>query len=154
MDATEFRVGDWVTWGTKSSAFKIERIEDNTAFFDKPHAVYMRSFEPHKLAVPQSVSIHDCVGVDELNNLYISQENVSGSVKSDGGSSSYYSLPEDASELNDLIEHKQMSFARGNLFKALYRLGNKEGTDVEYDLNKMEYFLERLRKMHSSGVPL
>lgn len=77
-----------------------------------------------------------------------------GPVKSDGGSSSYYFLPEGATELNDLIEAKQMSFARGNIFKALYRLGNKVGTDVEYDLNKIELFLGRLREMHRKGIPL
>jgi hypothetical protein len=70
---------------------------------------------------------------------------------SDGGSSAYYVFPDGASELNDLIEHRQMSFARGNIFKALYRLGEKAGVDVEYDLNKMELFLARLRKMHREG---
>lgn len=75
-------------------------------------------------------------------------------VKSDGGSSTYYFLPKGATELNDVIEFKNMSFARGNMFKALYRLGNKAGTDVEYDLNKIELFLGRLREMHKKGQPL
>ena len=74
--------------------------------------------------------------------------------KSDGGSSSYYTIPDGATELNDLIESKGMSFARGNMFKALYRLGNKEGVEVEYDLNKIEYFLERLRGMYKRGENL
>lgn len=72
-------------------------------------------------------------------------------VTSDGSSSAYYFLPKGATELNDLIEHKEMSFARGNIFKALYRLGEKEGIDVEYDLNKIELFLERLRDMNRKG---
>lgn len=42
-------------------------------------------------------------------------------IKSDGGSTSYYELPEGSKELNDLIEHKGMSFALGNIFKACYR---------------------------------
>ena len=75
-------------------------------------------------------------------------------VKSDGGSSTYYFLPKGATELNDLIEHRAMSFARGNMFKALYRLGEKEGVDVLYDINKMELFLGRLRKMHLEGKDL
>ena len=77
-----------------------------------------------------------------------------GKVKSDGGSSTYYFLPKGATELNDLIEHKGMSFARGNLFKALYRLGEKEGTDVGYDLNKFQLFLDRLKEMHRKGQRL
>lgn len=72
-------------------------------------------------------------------------------VKSDGGSSSYYALPEGAKDLQDLIEGKEMSFARGNLFKALYRLGAKDGIDHEYDLNKCQWFLDRLKKMHADG---
>lgn len=75
-------------------------------------------------------------------------------VKSDGGSSTYYFLPKDATELNDLIEHKNMSFARGNLFKALYRLDEKDGIDAEYDLNKCQLFLDRLRGMARSGKRL
>jgi hypothetical protein len=72
-------------------------------------------------------------------------------VKSDGGSSPYYFLPKGATELNDLIEFKDMSFARGNIFKALYRLGEKDGIDIEYDLNKIELFLGRLRLMARAG---
>ena len=72
-------------------------------------------------------------------------------IKSDGGSSAYYFLPKGATELNDLIEFKEMSFARGNLFKALYRMGEKDGTDVMYDINKIQLFLDRLRGMVEKG---
>lgn len=75
-------------------------------------------------------------------------------VKSTGGSSGYYAVPEGATDLQDLIEAKGMSFARGNLFKALYRLGVKEGTDVGYDLNKLQWFLDRLKLMHERGQHL
>jgi hypothetical protein len=65
-------------------------------------------------------------------------------IKSDGGSTSYYQLPEGATELNDLIEFKKMSFALGNVFKACYRLGEKEGADLLYDLNKIVFFANRM----------
>lgn len=77
-----------------------------------------------------------------------------GPVKSDGGSSAYYKLPASATDLMDLIEAEEMSFARGNMFKALFRLGKKAGTDVEYDLNKLQWFLDRMREMHSKGQRL
>lgn len=64
-------------------------------------------------------------------------------VKSDGGSSSYYLIPEGATELMDLIEHKNMGFSIGNIFKACYRLGSKEGTSRAYDLKKIIYFAQR-----------
>ncbi|WP_181181956.1 MULTISPECIES: hypothetical protein [unclassified Mesorhizobium] len=43
----------------------------------------------------------------------------------------------------DLIEHKRMGFSVGNIFKACYRLGSKEGTTRRYDLKKIIYFAER-----------
>ena len=60
-----------------------------------------------------------------------------------GGSSDYYKFPEGAREIMDLIEHKNMSFALGNIFKAVYRLGDKPGVTQMYDLEKIIYFAER-----------
>tara|TARA_R110002020_G_scaffold109660_7_gene253733 strand:+ start:2313 stop:2603 length:291 start_codon:yes stop_codon:yes gene_type:complete len=65
-------------------------------------------------------------------------------VASDGGPSEYYDFPEDSTTLNDLIEHKNMSFAQGNIFKAAYRMGHKEGISLEYDLKKIIYYCNRL----------
>lgn len=65
-------------------------------------------------------------------------------MKSDGGPTSYYELPEGARELNDLIEYKQMSFALGNIFKACYRYGEKDSASRLYDARKMKLFAERL----------
>jgi hypothetical protein len=64
-------------------------------------------------------------------------------VKSDGGSTSYYNIPEYATDLQDLIEHKRMEFGLGNIFKACYRFGDKDGTSKRYDLNKMIFFAQR-----------
>jgi len=68
---------------------------------------------------------------------------MSAPVKSDGGSSSYYKIPEGATDLLDLIEHKNMEFGIGNIFKACYRLGEKDGTTARYDLNKIIFFAQR-----------
>ena len=59
---------------------------------------------------------------------------------STGGSSAYYTLPSWASELRHLMEHKRMSPDQANIFKAAYRLGEKSGTDVRYDLTKIIFF--------------
>jgi len=64
---------------------------------------------------------------------------------SDGSSTDYYRLPPGAIDLLDLIEHKKMSFALGNIFKACYRLGEKSGVDLTYDLNKIIFFAERMK---------
>lgn len=73
-------------------------------------------------------------------------------IASDGGSTDYYRIPEGATELNDLIEAKRMGFALGNIFKACYRLGEKQGTDVMYDLEKMAFFVDRLKGMARKGL--
>ena len=71
-----------------------------------------------------------------------------------GLSSSYYELPEGCKELQDLIEYKNMNFARGNVFKAAYRLGDKPGTDQIYDWEKIIWFanreIERLKNAEKS----
>lgn len=73
-------------------------------------------------------------------------------VKSDGGSTSYYNIPDWAVDLGDLVEYKGMNFNIGNIFKAAYRLGEKHGTGLEYDLNKIIYFAEReLRRATREG---
>ena len=55
----------------------------------------------------------------------------------DGWSSDYYKIPPGAEELGDLIEHKNMNFNVGNIFKACYRLGSKPGVSDKYDLKKI-----------------
>ena len=60
-----------------------------------------------------------------------------------GSTPSQYALPAGAKELQDLIEHRGMNFAVGNIFKACYRLGTKDGVSAEYDLNKIIFFAKR-----------
>ena len=64
-------------------------------------------------------------------------------VASTGGSSSYYELPEGASELQDLIEYRKMDFATANVFKAAWRDGKKVGTSSLYDWRKIRWFADR-----------
>ncbi len=68
---------------------------------------------------------------------------MSTKIKSDGWSTDYYQLPEGATELQDLIEYRDMNFSVGNIFKAAYRLGMKDGTDSLYDLRKIMWYAER-----------
>ena len=62
-----------------------------------------------------------------------------------GGSTYYYELPEGATELQDLIEHKKMNFAMGNCFKAVYRIDDPEHNTIR-DLNKIIWFANREKK--------
>ena len=58
-------------------------------------------------------------------------------VQDGGGGKNYYDLPPGAEQLLDLIEHRNMNGNVKDIFKACYRLGQKEGTSEEYDLRKM-----------------
>jgi len=59
-----------------------------------------------------------------------------------GGSTDYYELPVNATELQDLIEHKNMNFATANCFKAIYRLDDKKNNPI-YEWNKIIWFANR-----------
>jgi len=60
-----------------------------------------------------------------------------------GSTPNQYALPDYAKELQDLIEYRNMNFATGNIFKACYRMGTKNG-DL-YEINKIIWFAERLK---------
>ena len=92
------------------------------------------------------------VPLDELETVDVVEDRKK--IASDGLSMAYYKLPEHADELRHLISHKSMSKSRGDIFKACYRLGEKDGTDVLYDLNKMKFFIDDLIEMHSRGEHL
>ena len=66
-----------------------------------------------------------------------------------GGSTSYYDLPKNADTLQDLIEYRDMNGSIKDIFKACYRLGQKDGMSDIDDVTKMAYYslreLGRLR---------
>ena len=64
-------------------------------------------------------------------------------VENSGGPNKKYDVPANAKILQDLIEHKQMNFAIGNMFKACYRLGDPQNPDMKRDLEKIIFFAER-----------
>ena len=97
--------------------------------------------------------------------LGISPENCPtclGSVEHTGGSSGYYRVsvpspttltePYDA-ECNDIIEALGMTFAEGNVFKALWRTAasrqgkHKKGNNTLYDAEKIVFFANRILLM-------
>ena len=62
--------------------------------------------------------------------------------QNNGGSSDWYSLPDNAKTLQDLIEHRNMNGAVKDIFKACYRLGIKTEDELR-DLNKTAYYALR-----------
>lgn len=68
--------------------------------------------------------------------------------KNDGSSASYYKLPKDAAELQDLIIAKNMNAQLGEIFRACYRYGQCPHSSKQRDIRKIifyaEYELKRL----------
>ena len=68
---------------------------------------------------------------------------------SDGGFSSYYELPPNCIQVQDIISGQDMTFSQGNIFKAAYRWDKKP--DLIYNLNKIIWFAQyELNRIYSS----
>ncbi len=60
-----------------------------------------------------------------------------------GSNPKKYGLPQGATDLQDLIEYRDMNFAVGNMFKALYRMGQCNHSTRKRDLEKIIWFANR-----------
>ena len=60
-----------------------------------------------------------------------------------GSTPSQYQLPDNATDLQDLIEYRDMNFAQGNIFKAQYRRGLCSHSDELRDAMKTLWFAQR-----------
>jgi hypothetical protein len=86
---------------------------------------------------PDRVTASECrEAVEQLCMVEEVKENVRGN----GGSTSYYELPEGATELKHLIKHKKMEHGIGEAFCALYRL-NDNG-EYKRNLIKAKFYIE------------
>lgn len=70
---------------------------------------------------------------------------------SDGSTASYYELPEGATELQDLISHRDMNSQIGEIFRSCYRYGLVSHSDKLRDAKKIRFYaqaeVERLEKL-------
>lgn len=67
---------------------------------------------------------------------------MSGKIKSDGSTASYYELPAGAKELQDLIAYKNMNGQMAEIFRAGYRYGQVEHSDKLRDINKILFYAQ------------
>lgn len=74
-----------------------------------------------------------------------------GKVRSDGSTASYYELPNNATELQDLISAKNMNAQIGEIFRECYRYGQASHSDEIRGIKKILFYakaeLERLQKL-------
>jgi hypothetical protein len=70
-----------------------------------------------------------------------------------GGKTSCYDIPVGAKTLDDLIEHKGMSFWMGNIFKTIYafneRSNRNDSSSCDREHNKIEYYNNRGRVLNA-----
>ena len=92
---------------------------------------------------------HDAIGMtaEEMNKgVY----RVGEKIKSDGSTASYYELPGDSKELQDLISHRNMNAQIGEIFRACYRYGLVSHSDMLRDAKKIKFYadaeIKRLEK--------
>ena len=71
---------------------------------------------------------------------------------SDGSTADYYELPDSATELQDLISHRNLNAQDGEIFRAIYRKGRASHSDELRDARKVLFYaqaevarLERLK---------
>jgi hypothetical protein len=82
--------------------------------------------------------------VDTISKLLEQYKAINkASCVNDGGSTDYYKVPQNAIDLQDLIEYKNMNWNIANIFKACYRLGECTHSDTTRDLNKIKWFIDR-----------
>ena len=74
-----------------------------------------------------------------------------GTETSDGSTAGYYELPDNATELQHLISHRDMNAQIGEIFRACYRYGMVSHSPKMRDIKKIIFYataeLERLEKL-------
>lgn len=63
-------------------------------------------------------------------------------IKSDGSTAKYYELPQEATELQHLISHKNMNAQIGEIFRACYRYGEVEHSEMLRDAKKILFYAQ------------
>lgn len=75
--------------------------------------------------------------------------------QSDGSSADYYKLPDNATQLQDLISHRDMNSQIGEIFRSCYRYGFASHSDKLRDAKKIHFYIqaeiERLEKLNQQG---
>lgn len=73
---------------------------------------------------------------------------------SDGSTADYYELPAGATELQDLISHRNLNAQDGEIFRAIYRKGRASHSDELRDARKVLFYaqaeVKRLEKLQAT----
>ena len=78
----------------------------------------------------------------KTKNWEAQPRNVVKSAVSDGSTARYYELPYRATQLQDLISHKNMNSQIGEIFRAAYRYGASSHSDELRDAKKIKFYID------------
>jgi hypothetical protein len=73
---------------------------------------------------------------------FTTTENFKMKQTSDGSTASYYELPPEAKEVQDLISFKNMNAQVGESFRSLYRYGESSHSDRLRDARKVVFYMQ------------
>jgi hypothetical protein len=89
-----------------------------------------------------------------IKTAYSAPSSASDSI-SDGSTASYYELPAEASQLQDLISFRNMNAQDGEIFRAVYRKGRVSHSSQLRDAKKILFYAQaevaRLEKYQNEG---
>lgn len=81
---------------------------------------------------------------------YSAIRNVEDKETSDGSTANYYQLPDNSSQLQDLISFRNMNGQAAEIFRACYRYGQVSHSPKLRDMKKIKFYaeaeIERLEK--------
>jgi hypothetical protein len=118
---------------TKDKEYKVLEVNDDYIYVKPEDGSERGGFFHYRFELVRGV--YKCLTFDKPD---VAAEDGPG-----GSTPGQYELPRTAVELQDLIEYRDMNFAIGNIFKACYRMGNKNAVDKAYDLRKIIWFAKR-----------
>jgi len=73
-------------------------------------------------------------------------------IKSDGSTAKYYELPDNATELQDLISCKNMNGQIAEIFRACYRYGEVQHSEMLRDAKKIKFYAEaEIKRLETYG---
>lgn len=74
--------------------------------------------------------------------------------KSDGSTADYYHLPKGATQLQDLISHRNMNAQDGEIFRAIYRKGRASHSDELRDARKVLFYAAaEVKRLEALSAP-
>jgi len=138
--------------GTKMPLSKEEKEfhklpETSPETLDKMYDLYINKNNMSHIGIINNIPVNErMLSKNEVKH----SNNTSKNITSDGTTASYYELPPDAKEIQDLISYKDMNGQLAEIGRTWYRYGECSHSDKLREINKIIFYAkaekERLNK--------